>query len=113
MNPKEKDIRFARRQAEPLSGVIRLTLAQSGLYRGMNEQLVRSAWGAVTGLQRYTQDLFVNQGTLFVTLSSSAVRSQLRFRQEEILRRVNEQVLQDPLYVGAPGEDPVKKLVLK
>lgn len=52
---------------------------------------VKNGWKDIVGemVAKNTSELFFNDKTLFITLSSAALKHELAFRKEEILNSVN------------------------
>lgn len=57
----------------------------------MNETSVVNAWEKVMGgvIARYTQEVRMRDGVLFITLTSAAVKQELSYRRSEIAARLN------------------------
>lgn len=83
-----------RNKAESIGDIVRQYLRQEGLETPLNELRVASAWPEVMGLAvaRYTGDVFVKNGTLYVHLKSPALRVNLMMARETLVRRLNEHV---------------------
>lgn len=82
------------------------------LSAGVNRQRASEAWNMVSGASAYTLDVSLDKGILYVTLSSSLVRNQLYFQRDVLIKKVNEFLESDSLFVK--GEGPaVKNIVLK
>ncbi len=87
---------------------------RSGITDTVNTQLVFSAWDKVSGAGAYTSRKFYRGGKLYVTLSSSVVRSQLSFLKEDIRRSINKSLSESILF--SPGENQdkyVNEIILK
>lgn len=89
-------------------------LKQSHLATGLNTQRVFSAWDEASGAGHYTLKRFYRDGKLYITLSSSVVRSQLSFQKALILEKINSILSTDELFSkeGA-GSGFVKEIILK
>lgn len=82
------------------------------LSAGVNRQRASEAWNMVSGASAYTLAVSLDKGILYVTLSSSLVRNQLYFQRDILIKKVNEFLESDSLFVK--GEGPaVKNIVLK
>lgn len=83
-----------RNKAESLGDILRLFLRQEGLETPLNERRVVAVWPEVMGeaVARYTGELFVKNGVLYVQLKSPALRSNLMMGREALVRRLNERV---------------------
>lgn len=79
---------------------------------GVNRQRAAEAWNDVSGASRYTLDVSLDKGVLYVTLSSSMARNQLYFQKDSLLEKINEYLDNDSLFVKGNGP-AVKNIVLK
>ena len=68
-----------RRQSEALSDVLRRFMRESGLESPLNQYRVMNVWAKVVGdfAARQTSELFIRNQTLYVRLSSPALKSDL------------------------------------
>lgn len=79
---------------------------------GVNNQRASEAWATVSGASRYTLDVSLERGVLYVTLNSSMARNQLYFQRDVLLRKLNEFLDADSLFVKGIGP-AVRNIVLK
>ena len=79
---------------------------------GVNRQRAVEAWNAVSGAAGYTLDVNLDKGILYVTLGSSLARNQLYFQRDVLVRKVNEFLENDSLFVKGNGP-AVRNIVLK
>lgn len=89
-------------------------LRRSRLGAGHNTSLVFRAWDDVSGAAACTQKRFFRNGTLYITLSSSVVRSALYLQRDALIERINARLRDNPLFIkdnAAVGY--VEKIVLK
>ncbi len=101
-------------QAKDVGSVIGECLSELGLAEGLNEHKICAAWDEVSGAGRYTLNRSFRDGTLYVRLSSSMVRSRLFSRLETVRKGINAAVTVDPLFTCTSAEtEPVKKVVLQ
>ena len=82
------------------------------LSAGVNSQRATEAWNTVSGASRYTLEVSLDKGILYVTLGSSMARNQLYFQRDVLLRKVNEFLDNDSLFVKGAGP-AVRNIVLK
>ncbi|HXJ97327.1 MAG TPA: DUF721 domain-containing protein [Gelidibacter sp.] len=75
------------------------------LQNGLDKVNVREAWEQImgNGVNNYTTAIQLEQGTLYVQLSSSVLREELSYGKEKIIKILNESL----------GKEVVKKLVLR
>ena len=80
---------------------------------GVNRQRAAEAWSVVSGASRYTLDVSLDKGVLYVTLNSSMARNQLYFQRDVLKQKINEFLANDELFVKIPGVPAVRSVVLK
>ena len=111
-----KPAKMQKVQAEPLSAVLQEFIRQNSLGTGLRRQVVSDAWDRVSGAAMYTSDKYLKNNILYVTVSSSVVRSQLLCQLDYILSAVNQALRSDSL-VGEEASggkcEPVQKIVLR
>lgn len=85
-----------RTNSEPIGDLLRQYLRQQGLESPLNEYRLIQGWAHVMGpiVARYTRDLSIRNQTLYVQLSSPAVKQELMMQRRELVERLN-------AYVGA------------
>ena len=106
--------RLPRKQAQTAGEVIKEFLRSCHLTPKINTECIFSAWRETSGAAPYTSRLFYRDGILYVTLTSSVVRSQLQFCKEDILQRINERLLSDSLFDSTyAGVGLVREIRLK
>lgn len=74
--------------------VILKNLREQGLETPLLQKRLIDAWPEVMGetIASYTGDLYIRNQTLFVHLSSPALRMELSMQRQDIVRRLNENV---------------------
>ena len=106
--------RVARKQAQTVGEVLQEFLKAYHLTAPLNTRRIFEAWDQASGAGRYTVRKFFRDGKLYITLNSSVVRSQLGFQKDELVRKVNAIVNDDPLFTkDGSGDGPVLELILK
>ena len=106
--------RLSRKNALPMDEVVREYVRSMKIAAGLNEQLIYEAWDAVSGAADHTVSRHCRGGVLYCSLSSSVVRSRLFPKRNEIVRKINEYLLKDDLFVrDDPRTGLVKNLILK
>ncbi|MBO4589499.1 MAG: DUF721 domain-containing protein [Bacteroidaceae bacterium] len=80
-----------RRKAEQVGDVVHQILRQQGLEAPLNEFRLIESWAKVLGpvVERYTRDLVIRNQTLYVKLSSPALRQELLMQRKELVTRLN------------------------
>lgn len=77
-----------------LGDLIHAILREDGLETPLNEYRATEAWGKVMGsvIERYTGDVSVRGGTLFVQIRNAALRQELMMQRTSIVPRINQEV---------------------
>ena len=84
------------------------------LSSGINQQRVAEAWSVVSGAARYTLSVSYVGAIVYVSLNSSMARNQLYYQRDVLMKKMNELLAADSLFVGDPKGGPaVKNLILK
>jgi len=88
-----------RKQAVGMPELIDMYIRSMKIEAGLNTQRVFAAWDEASGASASTIRKFYRGGTLYVTLSSSMVRSGLDIRKEVIRLKMNDLLSKDELFV--------------
>lgn len=85
-----------RTNSEAIGDILRQYLRQQGLESPLNEYRLIQGWSHVMGpiIARYTKDLTIRNQTLYICISSPAVRQEILMQRQELTNRLN-------AYVGA------------
>ena len=98
---------MAKRQNEhiPLSEALRAFIKENRLQSGIDKVNVRDACAKLmgNGVNNYTTQVSLKNGTLYVSLSSSVLRQELSMGKSKIVAMLNEEL----------GKELVQRLVLK
>ena len=106
--------RFEKKKPQPLDQLIKYYIKANHLSTKINSQIVFSAWDEVSGAGEYTVRKFYRDGKLYITLSSSVVRSQLHFQKDTLVEKLNERLLKNELFSDDDiNVGLVKELILK
>jgi len=83
-----------RRDVKELKDLILRNLRQQGLEMPLLQKRLLEAWPVVAGetIARYTLNTYIQNQTLYVCLSSPALRADLSLRRTEYVRLLNEYV---------------------
>lgn len=82
-----------RNDAEQIGKLVQQFLRQESLESPLNEQRLLDAWPQVLGpAANYTRDLFICNQTLYVHLTSAALRQELLMGREMLVRALNQKV---------------------
>ena len=105
--------RIRKKEAEAIGDILKNMLVSSGLGMSHNTRRIYKAWDDASGAAGYTSGRFLKDGILYITLSSSVVRSQLMFQKDFILMKINE-LLKESETVGLSGiKEEVKEIRLR
>lgn len=106
--------RLPRKNAVLLGDALKDFLKINRLTTGLNTQLVFEAWDNASGAARYTTRRYYRDGKLYITLSSSVVRSQLYFQRDTLVEKINALLGGNDLFTkDEPNVGLVKELILK
>ena len=88
-----------------LSDALKDFVQLNNLQKGLDKIEVQELWVKLmgNGVNSYTTSVQLNNDTLYVQLSSSALREELSYGKEKIIAMLNE----------ALGKEVIKKLVLR
>ena len=82
-----------RNDAEQIGKLIRSFLRQESLESPLNEQRLLDAWPEILGpAATYTSNLYIRNQTLYVHLTSAALRQELMMGREVLVRTLNQKV---------------------
>lgn len=107
-------MKLEKKPADGMNSLMKAYVSLMKLGPALNTRRVFLAWDKVSGAADYTLRRFYRDGTLYITMSSSALRALMNFRKEEMVKRINDELEKDELFVA---DDPtvgyVKELILK
>lgn len=94
-----------RSNTQSMREAIRAFLKESNLEKPLKERQLVSSWESLLGksIARATREIYIKDGKLYVSLTSSVIRNELYMLQDEIIRKLNE----------AAGEELLTGMVLK
>ena len=83
-----------KRDVKEIKDLILRNLRAQGLETPLLQKRLIEAWPTVMGdvIAGYTQNLYIRNQTLYVHLTSPALRADLSMQRQEIVRRLNESV---------------------
>lgn len=108
-----RENRLRRKEAVGMEQLVHDFIREMKISSGINRQRAAEAWNIVSGAARYTLDVALDKGILYVTLNSSMARNQLYFQRDLLRSKVNEFLEKDELFVKSPGSEAVRSIVLK
>lgn len=88
-----------------LQDVLKDFVNENNLEKGLDKVQVRNAWAKLmgNGINNYTTAIELKNDTLYVQLSSSALREELSYGKQKIIELLNEEL----------GKEIVNKIVLR
>lgn len=113
MGYDNRDNRLRRKDAVGMEQLVQDFIREMKISSGVNRQRAAEAWSVVSGASRYTLDVSLDKGVLYVTLNSSMARNQLYFQRDVLKQKINEFLANDELFVKIPGVPAVRSVVLK
>ena len=83
-----------KRDVQQVRDLILRNLREQGLETPLHQKRLVEAWPVVAGaaIARYTLNAYIYNQTLYVRLSSAALRGDLSMRRQELTRKLNEYV---------------------
>ena len=82
-----------RNDAEPIGKLIQQFLRQESLESPLNEQRLLDAWPQILGpAANYPSNLYIRNQTLYVHLTSAALRQELMMGREKLVCALNQKV---------------------
>lgn len=82
-----------KRNTESIGEVIRQFFEENQFFRlKLAESRVVTGWGQLLGstINSYTTNIYFRHGTLYVSLSSSVLRSELQIAKDKLIAKLNE-----------------------
>ncbi|WGD35083.1 DUF721 domain-containing protein [Olleya sp. YS] len=88
-----------------ISDALKDFVTENNLEKGLDKVNVREAWAKLmgNGINNYTTAIELKRDTLYIQLSSSALREELSYGNQKIIALLNEEL----------GKEIIKKLVLR
>ena len=86
-----------RRKSEQLDDVIMRFMRQSGLEMPLNQYRLIQSWSTVVGqiVAEQTKEIFIRNQTLYVRVTSPAIRANLMMNRTRLVTLLNKQVKAD------------------
>ncbi|MDT0295608.1 DUF721 domain-containing protein [Mesonia ostreae] len=93
------------KEEQNISDVLKAFVKKNKLEKGLNKVNVKEVWNTQMGpaIAKYTDEIQLNEKTLYVSLSSSVLREELSYGKSKIITMINNEL----------GEELVDKLVLR
>ena len=114
MERKEGYDGFSRKGPVTMEALVKEYVKSMRLTSGLNTRRIYAAWDQVSGAGPFTLKKYFRNGTLYITLSSSVVRSQLYFQRDLLLEKINAALASDSTFTSDdPATGSVSNLVLR
>lgn len=83
-----------RRKVESLADILGKTLRDNGLEMPLMQKRAVDAWDVIAGqtVARYTAEKYIRNQTLFVKITSPALRQDLSMMRTQLVKRLNDHV---------------------
>ncbi|ERJ78801.1 hypothetical protein HMPREF0653_00804 [Prevotella disiens JCM 6334 = ATCC 29426] len=83
-----------RRKVKPLTEVLGKVLREGGFESPLLQKRIIDGWDEIMGptITRYTQEKAIRNQTLFVKISSPALRQELSMMRTQLIKRLNDHV---------------------
>lgn len=83
-----------KKNAEHIGAILRIYLRQESIEGPLNEQRLINAWPEVLGpgMASYTTQLYIKNQTLYVHLTSAALRQELMMSRDMLVKSLNQRV---------------------
>lgn len=108
------DNKIRKRDTLRIGEILKLQIRHSGQAASFNTYKIFSAWDKVSGAGDYTLRRFFRGGTLYITVDSSVVRSQLRLQSDILLEKINAELRADNMFIWEDSRvGEVKQLIIK
>ena len=107
-----RDNRLRRKEAVGMDRLVQEFIREMKIASGVNKCRAQEAWNQVSGASRYTMDVNLDNGILYVTLNCSMARNQLYLQSDVLVQKMNEFLKNDPIFVKGTGP-AVNNIVLK
>lgn len=106
--------RVERKVPVGIGEVLQEFLRSSRMSAGLNTQRVFAAWDDASGASKFTLKRFYRNGVLYITTSSSVVRSQLEYQKDVLVEKMNAILSADDLFIkNDPQVGYISELRLK
>ena len=81
----------------PIGDILKEIIQQNKLQPGMDQVSVKDAWKNLmgNGVNSYTKNVVLKNGTLYVELTSAVLREELTYGKDKIIRMINDELRRD------------------
>lgn len=92
--------RLPRKNAISLGELLKDVIKAEHLDKGLNMRRVFAAWDQASGAEKYTIKKYFRDGKLYITVSSSVIRSQLLFQKAALVEKMNSILSEDEISIS-------------
>lgn len=80
-----------------IADVLKEIIEKNKLQPGIDEVVVKEAWKSLmgNGVNSYTRNVILKNGTLYVELTSAVLREELTYGKDKIIKLINEELRRD------------------
>jgi hypothetical protein len=80
-----------------ISEILKEIIDKNKLQPGIDEVVVKEAWKSLmgNGVNSYTRNVILKNGTLYVELTSAVLREELTYGKDKIIALINEELRRD------------------
>jgi predicted nucleic acid-binding Zn ribbon protein len=80
-----------------IADVLKEIIEKNKLQPGIDEVMVKDAWKSLmgNGVNSYTRNVILKNGTLYVELTSAVLREELTYGKDKIIKLINEELRRD------------------
>ncbi len=80
-----------------IADILKEIIEKNKLQPGIDEVVVKEAWKSLmgNGVNSYTRNVILKNGTLYVELTSAVLREELTYGKEKIIALLNEELRRD------------------
>lgn len=80
-----------------IADVLKEIISKNKLQPGIDEVMVKDAWKSLmgNGVNSYTRNVILKNGTLYVELTSAVLREELTYGKDKIIKLINEELRRD------------------
>tara|TARA_B100001989_G_C24370841_1_gene379264 strand:- start:196 stop:495 length:300 start_codon:yes stop_codon:yes gene_type:complete len=96
-----KNFRF--KEAESIKNIIQKITTNKLLSSGLKKFFLKKIWLKVIGknVSQYTRNIYIKNNTLYLTITSSALKEELSYGKDKIIKSFNKEI----------GNDEINKIV--
>ena len=80
-----------------IADILKEIIEKNKLQPGIDEVVVKDAWKSLmgNGVNSYTRNVILKNGTLYVELTSAVLREELTYGKDKIIKLINDELRRD------------------